>query len=508
MSDESIRNDSFSLGESGESENTCEVGNPVEQEESFAELLEKSSNLSDRLEPGQKVRTRVISISGDSVYVDLGGKSEGVIDLSEFVADDGSLHIKEGDEIEAIFLSVQDGMRKLTTLIHGYSSVHLNAIRSAFNAGLPINGEVKREGKGGFEILAGEVKCFCPFSQIDLKGGREGVYFIGQTFLFKVLEYKDDSYNIIVSRKALLEQEKQARIDRLKETLEIGTDVTAKVRSIQKFGAFVDLGGIDGLIPVSEISWSRTNSPEDALSIGQEVTAKIISLDWDKGRLTLSIKATKPDPWATTAEKYTVDSRVNGTIVRLAPFGAFVNLEQGIDGLIHISNLGAGRRINHPREVVQVGQWVEVFVLSVDPLNRKISLSMQPKLKPEKIVFPAAGELLTGTVERIMPFGIFLNMDNGLTGLIPNSEMKTPRGTDHNKMFPVGTTINVVVVEVDTGRGKVILSRRGVKEKEEQEEFNSYKAMVKKEDKSSNSLGMLGAKLKAKMEEKKIKKII
>ena len=508
MSNENMRNDSFSLSESGESENTCEVGKIVEQEESFAELLEKSSNLSERLEPGQKVKVKVISISGDSVYVDLGGKSEGVIDLSEFVAEDGILHIKEGDEIEAFFLSVQDGMRKMTTLIHGYSSVHLKAIRDVYDAGLPINGEVKREVKGGFEILIGGVSCFCPFSQIGLKGGREGANFPGQTFPFKVLEFKDDGRNIIVSRRTLLEQEKQSRIDRLKETLEIGMDVKAKICSIQNFGAFIDLGGIDGLIPISEISWDRTENPGDALSIGQEVTARIISLDWDKSRLTLSIKATKPDPWATAAKKYAVDSRVSGTIVRLAPFGAFVNLEPGIDGLIHISNLGAGRRINHPREVVQVGQWIEAYVLTIDILNRKISLAMQSKLKPEKIVFPAVGELLEGVVERIMPFGIFINVDNGLIGLIPNSEMETPRGTDHNKMFQTGTIMKVVVVEVDTGRGKVLLSRRGVKEKEEQEEFNRYKDMVKKEDKSSNSIGRLGEKLKAKMEEEKIKKII
>jgi len=504
MFDENIRNDSFSLDESEESGNTFEVVEAVEQQDSFAELLGESSYLSERLEPGQKVKAKVISVSGDSVYVDLGGKSEGVIDLSEFVTEGGTLYIKEGDEIEAVFLSVQDGMRKLTTLIHGYSSIHLNDIRNAHNAGLAINGEIRREVKGGFEIVIGGVRCFCPFSQIGLKGSISP----GQTFPFKVLEIKDEGRNIIVSRRALLEQEKQAQIDKLKETLDIGKDVTAKIRSIQKFGAFVDLGGIDGLIPVSEISWARTNNPEDALSIGQEVTARVISLDWDKTCLTLSIKATKPDPWATVAEKYTVDSRVNGTIVRLAPFGAFVNLEPGIDGLIHISNLGAGRRINHPREVVQVGQWIEAYILALDPVNRKISLSMQPKLKPEKIVFPAVGELLEGTIERIMPFGIFLNIDNALTGLIPNSEIGTPRGTDHSKMFQIGTTMKVVVFEVDTSRGKVILSRKGVTEKEEQEEFNRYKDMVKREDKSSSSLGSLGEKLKAKMEEKKIKKII
>jgi small subunit ribosomal protein S1 len=493
MSDENIKNDSLS----GE-------GEVVEYEESFAALLEKSSNLSVRLEPGQRVTSRVISISEDTVYVDLGGKSEGMIDLSEFVDKTGTLHVKEGDEIEAFFLSVQDGMRKLTTLIRGYSSVQLKAIRDARETGLAINGAVKREVKGGFEISIGGVRCFCPLSQIDLKGGREGGIYLGQTFPFKVLEYEDDGRNIIVSRRTLLEEEKQARIDKLKETVKVGTEVTAKISSVQNFGAFIDLGGIDGLIPVSEISWARTENPADVLSIGQEVTAKIISLDWNKSRLTLSIKAMKPDPWANITEKYQVDSRINGTIVRLTHFGAFVRLEPGIDGLIHISNLGAGRRINHPREVVEVDQWVEAYVLSVDPENRKISLSMQPKMKPDKIVFPSASELIEGIVEKIMPFGIFLKIDNGLTGLIPNSEMGTPRGTDHSKMFSVGTSMQAVVIEVDTEKGKVSLSRKRVKEKEEEEEFNHYKNMVKKEEKFSRSLRTLGEILKAKMEEKKL----
>ncbi len=490
MSDENIKNDSLS-----------EV---VEPEESFAALLEKSSNLSARLEPGQRVMAKVISISGDTVYVDLGGKSEGIIDLSEFVDKTGTLQVKEGDEIEAFFLSVQDSMRKLTTLTRGYSSVQLKAIREARETGLAINGEVKREVKGGFEISLGGVRCFCPLSQIDLKGGREGGIYLGQTFPFKVLEYEDDGRNIIVSRRILLEEEKQARIDKLKETVAVGMEVTAKISSVQKFGAFIDLGGIDGLIPASEISWVRTENPADVLSVGQEVTAKIISLDWNKSRLTMSIKAMKPDPWANITEKYQVDSRINGTIVRLTHFGAFVRLEPGIDGLIHISNLGAGRRIKHPREVVEVGQWVEAYVLSVDPENRKLALSMQPKIKPEKIVFPSAGELIEGLVEKIMPFGIFLKMDNGLTGLIPNSEMETPRGTDPSKMFSVGTSIQAVVIEVDTEKEKVRLSRKRVKEKEEEEEFNHYKNMVKKEEKSSRSLRSLGEILKAKMEEKKL----
>jgi len=477
---------------------------PIDQGESFAKLLEKNGTQSARLAPGQKVKARVVSISGDLVYIDIGGKSEGVIDLEEFREKDGSVRIEEGEEVEAFFLSVQNGIRKLTTLVNGYSAVELTSIQSAYEAGLPVNGEVKREVKGGFEVLVGGVRCFCPHSQIDMKGGREGGIYLGQTFPFKVLEYEEEGRNIILSRRVLIEKEKQASIDRLKESLKVGAEILGRVSSLQKFGAFVDVGGMEGLVPMSEISWTRVEKLEDMLALGQEVTVKIISLDWDNNRLTLSMKALQPDPWSLAAEKYPVDGRVNGTIVRLAPFGAFVSLEPGIDGLVHISNLGAGRRINHPREVVEVGQRVEVYILSVDAENRKISLSMQPKVEPKKIVLPEVGELIEGVVDRVMPYGIFLKMSGGLNGLIPNTEMGTPAGTDHKHMFPSGTEMQVVVVEVDAASNKVRLSRKAVMEKAAKEEYDQYRTSVTQAEGQSAGLGSLGDILKAKLQEKNL----
>ena len=492
MSDENIENNP---------PDTEKIEVKIEHEENFAEMFDKST-MGKRLYPGQKVSAKVVSVSGDLVFIDLGGKSEGAVDLAEFINKEGVTTVSEGDKIDAFFVTVEDGLMKLTTLVRGYSAVTLNAIRDAFEAGVPVNGEVRREIKGGFEISVGEVRCFCPFSQIDLKSGREGGVYLGRTFPFKVLEYEEDGKKIVLSRRALLAQEKQAQMERLKEDLAVGMDVTAEVKSIQKFGAFVDLGGIDGLIPVSEISWDRSVNVVDVLSIGQNVTAKIISLDWEKNRLALSLKAMQPDPWASAAGKYPVDSMVKGSIVRLSQFGAFVKLEPGIDGLIHISNLGAGRRINHPREVVQEGQLVEVYVLSVDPQNRKISLSMQPKVEPTKISLPAVGEILEGAVERVMPYGIFLKMESGITGLIPNAEMGTPTGTDHKRMFPSGTQLQVAVIDVDTANNKVRLSRKAVLEKAVEDEFNEYKESAKSSSGSSKGFGSLGDILKAKLEEK------
>lgn len=481
------------------------AGGIIEHEESFEKLLEESDSIrrKTRLRPGEKVKATVISISDDSVYVDFGEKSEGIVALREFV-EDGVSHVKEGDEVNAFFLSRTDGIMCFTTLVHGYSPVKLGAIRDAQIAGIPVNADVKREIKGGFEVSIGGVRCFCPFSHIDLSGGREGGVFLGQTFPFKVLEFEEDGRNIIVSRRALLEEEKKAKIEELKISLQVGAEITGIVRSVQKFGVFVALEGVvDALIPVSEMGWGRIEEPKNVLSVRQEVTAKVIALDWEKNRLTLSLKAMQPNPWTFTAEKYPVGVKVAGTIVRLESFGAFVNLEPAIDGLIHISNLGAGRRINHPKEVVEVGQNVEAYVLGVDPDKGKISLSLEQKLKPEDIALPEKGELLDGVVDRVMPYGIFLKMSSGLTGLIPNAEMGTSRGTDHSHMFPVGTDMQVVVIEVDKKHHRVRLSRKAVVKKTEQDEYNRYKNSENvQEQKSSTGMGSLGELLKAKMEER------
>ncbi|MFA4828957.1 MAG: S1 RNA-binding domain-containing protein [Thermodesulfovibrionales bacterium] len=475
----------------------------LKQEENFSELIEKSYTALERLRPGQKVKAKVVNISGGNAYIYLGGKSEGIIDESEFLDEDGTRRINEGDEIDAFFVAVQDGTRKFTTITRGYSTVSLGGIRDAFEAGVPINGEVKGEIKGGFEIMVGKARCFCPASQIDLKGFRENKAYIGQTFPFKILEFGEDGRNIIVSRRALLEEEKQALIGRLKETLAVNAEITGVVKSIQKFGVFVDIGGIDGFVPASEISYDRDEKPENILSPGQEIKTKVIKLDWDNDKITLSIKATLRDPWASVEEKYPTGSRIQGVITRLAPFGAFVKLEPGIEGLIHISNLGTGRRLNHPKEVVEAGQQIEAYVISSEPQNRKLSLSLQPRIAPEKIILPDEGNIIKGTVVKIMPYGIFLKLDESLTGLIPNAEMGTPHGTDHKKMFPEGTDMQVVVLEVDRASGKVRLSRKGIIERTEREEYSQYLDSSKNAATSSSSLGSLGDLLKAKMAEKK-----
>jgi small subunit ribosomal protein S1 len=493
MSSENTQDTSSAIGRQGMTE---------EYGDDFAALLDKSS-MGKRLYPGQKVRAKVVSVSEENVYIDLGGKSDGILDASELLDENGAVRVRQGDEIEAFFVTFEDGLMKMTTLIGGYSALSLNAVRDACEAGIAVSGEVKREIKGGFEVTVGGIRCFCPFSQIGLKGSAEENGYPGQTLSFKVLEYAEDGKKIVLSRRALLEQERQAMLEHLRETLSVGMDINAVVKSIQKFGAFVDIGGMDGLIPLSELSWDRSQNPGEVLSIGEKIRVRVTSLEWEKNRVTLSLKATRPDPWDTVPEKYPVDSRVSGVIVRLAPFGAFVRLEPGIDGLIHISQLGAGRHINHPREVVAEGQLAEVYVLSVDPQNKKLSLSMTPRVAPQKIALPAAGETREGVVEKIMPYGIFLRMDNGLTGLIPHSEMGTPAGTDHKRAFPPGTEMQVVVIDVDTAAHKVRLSRKAFLDKTTQDEYLHYKENLRNSDETPVSNPSLGEMIRAKLDENK-----
>jgi len=489
------------IGELSPDQGSTDEGNGPE--ESFATLFEQDAKLPGRLDPGQKVTSKVVSISGEFVYVSLGGKSEGVIDLSEFKDEEGTINISVGDEVDSYFVSVQNGLKRLTTLRRGLSTLSLKGIRDAYEAGLPVSGKVVKQLKGGFEVSVGKVRCFCPFSQIDLRGYRDAEAYIAETYPFKVLEYEEDGRNIILSRRALLEEEQQARVEALKQELKIGTEISAKVRSIQNFGVFVDLGGIDGLVPMSEIGWGRVENVRDVVSVGQDVTVKIIALDWERDRLTASLKAMQPDPFLTAAEKYPVDSTVRGTIVRLAPFGAFVNLEPGIDGLIHISKLGAGRRIKHPNEVVEVGQVVEAQVREVDVNSKRISLAIEQPRQEETAVFPETGDLLDGTVEKTLTSGVLVKLPGGTVGFIPNSEMGTPRGTNHSRMFPPGSPLQVMVTEVNKDRNRITLSRSGVTEKLEKEELNHYMDKIQKDDQSGESLGSLGELLKAAMDKRK-----
>ncbi len=340
---------------------------------SFAELLEESFVTPERLAPGQKVTATVVKITGDWIFLDLGRKGEGCLERKELVGADGRLEVREGDTLQAYFKGAEGSELRFTTKIAGGAAGH-SQLEDAWRAGIPVEGLVERGIKGGYEVKVGGIRAFCPFSQMGLLRAREQGDCVGKRLPFRITEYKERGRNIVLSNRAILEEQRLAELAARKKELREGTVVSGRVTSVRDFGAFVDVGGIEGLIPASEIGWARVDDVREAFAVGQEVSAVVIRADWEKERLTLSVKQTLADPWEGVAAGFPVGSRHAGRVVRLAAFGAFVSLAPGVDGLVHVSRLGAGKRIRHPGEAVREGQTLEVKVESVDVARRRIAL--------------------------------------------------------------------------------------------------------------------------------------
>lgn len=346
------------------------------EEEDFAELLEQSFEQPVALQPGQKISAKIIAISEEGVFLDVGSKSDGYLDKRELLDADGFLTVKKGDIIQAYFLSA-DGNDLLFTTRLGGRDTGREDLEEAWRSGIPVEGLVEKEIKGGFEIkISGNIRGFCPYSQMGLQRVEDPNVYVGERLSFKISDYGERGRNIVLSHRAFLEQELQARREALRDTLQEGTTVAGTVTNIRNFGAFVDIGGVQGLIPISEMGWGHVEDVHEVLQVGQEVEVMIMRLDWDNDRISLSLKQTLPDPWQTVAENYPEGSQHTGKVSRLANFGAFVTLTEGVDGLLHISKLGQGKRINHPREAVSVGQTVRVKINSVDVAGKRLSLSL------------------------------------------------------------------------------------------------------------------------------------
>ncbi|MEJ2032340.1 MAG: 30S ribosomal protein S1 [Deltaproteobacteria bacterium] len=339
---------------------------------SFAEMLEQSLTAPGKLEPGQQVEATVVRIGKEWIFLDLGGKSEGALATGEVLDKEGNPTVKVGDHLRAYFLSARGSEMLFTTRLGGAAAqAHLE---EAYQAGVPVEGHVEKEIKGGFEVKVAGARAFCPYSQMELRRIADPGEYVDQHLTFRIIEFKEGGRNIILSRRAILEEERRQAKEKLKESLEVGQIVKGTITSIRDFGAFVDVGGIEGLIPVSEISWGRVEDIRGVLTEGQDVEVAITGLDWERERFSFSLKETLPDPWQEVRSQFPEGSVHTGTVARLTTFGAFVTLAPGIDGLVHISVLGGGRRINHPREVVQEGETIEVRVEAVDEEKKRISL--------------------------------------------------------------------------------------------------------------------------------------
>ena len=347
------------------------------EEESFAELLEQSAVSSIRPEPGQKVKAVILKITPEWIFLDLGGKSEGYLATKELTDEEGRLTAKEGEAIEAYFLATDRNNERLFTTKIGGGEAGRTHLEEAWRSGIPVEGIVEKEIKGGFEVkIAGSARGFCPYSQMGLQRVEDASRYVGQRLSFKITEYGERGRNLILSNRAVLEEKRQEQREALKASLREGMTVRGKIVSIRDFGAFVNVDGLEGLIPISEVGWGRVEDIREVLTEGQEVEVVVMKMDWEKNRFSFSLKEALPDPWENLERKYPEGSHHTGKVARLTHFGAFVTLEEGVDGLVHISKLGGGKRIHHPKDVVAEGQEIEVKVESIDKANKRLSLSL------------------------------------------------------------------------------------------------------------------------------------
>ncbi|MCP4683095.1 MAG: 30S ribosomal protein S1 [Desulfobacterales bacterium] len=361
-----------------------DIDTEAELEENFEELLEQSIVGPAFLRPGEKVEAMIIKISSEWVFIDLGGKSEGFIAASEFLDNEGENIKKEGDKIDAYFLSSRNNEKLFTTRLTGDAAGKQHLEEAYFNH-IPIEGLIEKEIKGGFDVkIAGNIRAFCPYSQMGLRRVDDTDQYIGQRLTFKIIEYGEKGRNIIISNRAVLEEERQNQKETLKESLKEGMTISGEITSIRKFGAFVDIGGIEGLIPIPEIAWGRVEDINSVLTIGQKVDVAVKELDWENDKFAFSLKDILPDPWDNVGLKYPEGSIHKGKVARLAPFGAFVTLEPGIDGLVHISELGKTKRINHPSEVLEENQAVEVKIARMNEEKRRLSLMVSDEQDSEE----------------------------------------------------------------------------------------------------------------------------
>jgi small subunit ribosomal protein S1 len=426
------------------------------------------------LEKGQVVKGRVIQITAEHVFVDVGGKGEAWIDRAELVDADGRLRVAVGDEVEATVVATGDEVRLSHRLRQGAQA--REALGVAAQTGVPVEGRVAAVIKGGYEVTVGGLRAFCPFSQMDLRRAEPEQEYVGRVLEFRVTKYAEGGRNIVVSRRALLEEQAAEAARETRKKLVPDAVLPVTVVSLTDFGAFVDLGGVQGLVPMSELSHGRVERASDRLRVGEPVTVKVLRLDEAKGRITLSLTALVGDPWATVPGRLRERQVVRGRAVRATDFGVFVELQPGVDGLVHTSEIPRHRQAAM-REAVAAGAEIPVMVVSVDITKRRIGLALAPEgaiVGEELQSAVAVGAVLTGTVERVEPYGVFLRLGPGQAGLVPSAELGTARGADHRRAFPIGSEMKVLVLAVEDGGRRIRLSREKALAHEEQAETQAY----------------------------------
>jgi small subunit ribosomal protein S1 len=428
--------------------------------ESMAELMDLYEESFKRFAEGEVVNGKIISVDKDHVLVDIGYKSEGQIRIREFEVD-GEVSAQVGDSVEVMVEWWDDENEVVVLSKEKAEKVKVwDDIKNRHEADDTITGTITNRVKGGFSVDIG-LQAFLPGSQADLRPIRNLDEMVGKEFDFKILKYNRKRSNIVLSRRVLLEEERESKRTKTLATIHEGKVVSGIVKNLTEYGVFVDLGGVDGLLHITDISWGRVKHPSELFNVGDEINVKILSLDLERERVSLGMKQLSEDPWASAIEKYPVGSRINGKVVSLTDYGAFVELEEGIEGLIHVSEMSWTRKVRHPSKVVSVGENVEALVLDIKPENRRISLGMkQAAPNPWDVIsekYPV-GTTIEGKIKNITDFGLFIGIDEGIDGLVHISDISWTKRIKHpSEIYKKGDVIQAIVLEIDKGQERFSL---------------------------------------------------
>ncbi len=464
----------------------------LEREALERELMAKSLSAPGAYRRGDKVTGTVVHIGGDDVFVDIGGKSEALLDAAEVRDENGELTVREGQAL-TLYVAHVDGADVRLSYRMALEARSREAVREAFAERTPIEGTIKSRNKGGFDVrFQSGQRAFLPLSQLELRRVEDDELdsYIGRRFEFLITKYESDGKNLVVSRAAVLREEQQAQREELQRTLAEGQIRTGIVNRIVDFGAFVDLGGLDGLVHISEIVWGHHEAPLSLLSPGQEVRVKVLRVDHGKGTVSLSMREAEGNPWDSVGTEFVEGGVYTGRVTRLEPFGAFVELAPGLEGLVHVSEL-AWERVRHPEAVVQIGEQVTVKLIRVEMDRRRLGLSIKALGgDPWTDVVPAwmRGQLLRGSVDRLAPFGVFVQLAPGVTGLIPLGDLGMDQSQAHLSFQP-GKEITVELADVDLERRRIRLLPSDASAQGERDAVESYDRMRRE---SQQGLGTLG----------------
>ena len=442
--------------------------------ESFAQMLEESLS-SDRMQPGAIFKATVISVDNNVVVVNAGLKSDSAIPVEQFYNEQGQIDVKVGDEIEVALESVEDGFGE--TRMSREKAVRAHAwvvLEKAMNDKEVVIGVITGKVKGGYTVELNGIRAFLPGSLVDVRPVRDAAHLEGKTLEFKVVKLDRRRNNVVVSRRAVVESETSAERQQLLENLQEGQVVKGIVKNLTDYGAFIDLGGIDGLLHITDMAWRRVRQPSEIVNVGDEIEVKVLKFDKERHRVSLGLKQMGEDPWEAISHRYPVGSRLSGKVTNIADYGCFVEIENGVEGLVHVSEMDWTNKNIHPSKVVHIGQETEVLVLDIDEERRRISLGMKQCQSNPWETFAAThnkGDKISGTIKSITDFGVFVGLDGGIDGLLHLSDLSwNEAGEEAVREYKKGDEVDAVILAIDPERERISL---GVKQLD-QDPFSMY----------------------------------